>query len=330
MKKALLVFSLFFFVSFADAANIELEPRFPAPGDLVRANVIFDDTVSYKPEIIWMLDDKILKAEEDASVNIQAPDLGKYKTLKAIIKYRNKSPEILSLKIKSSTIDIIWEALTYTPPLYAGSALPSIGSDIRVYAIADLGTIDSKKLIYTWFYNDKMLKKESGQGKNTLILGSEYFADKGILGLEVLDPDTLQILGAKNILIEYRDPEITLYFKDDLLGWVFEKAIDSLFLSNKKVIIAIPFHMSAKYLFDENIKWNWFVNNIEVDELKANLPYVEVSFISPDKESAILSVTAKFIKHILQKAEVQIHLIRSENDMIDLSGNEENKDAFGI
>jgi len=314
MAKKIFVFTfvLLFPLQYIFAVNIVFDPEYPKPKQDTNIKINFDLN-EYNADVSWFVDGSPAEKNKQ-SITIKAPPIGKKTKIKALIKYTNKSPSIISRTLKSSNIDILYEADTFSLPLFFVAPLNSIGSKIYVKAIVNIDNYDRNKLIYIWKKDNNKLPFQSGVGKQEAIINSSYFSKGHQITLEVLNPDNLQLLARKIVYIPFSDPDITLYLKNPVDGWTFNRSVkNSLFLNNKQKLLALPFNMSVKNIFDSNIKWQWFVNGRQIDETKANTPYVEVSFVDKNTERADLKVSALYVNHILQKGVYTLSLLKNSD-----------------
>ncbi len=328
------LFLVLLFPAFSYAAYIKFEPEFPSPNEKVKASLILDEK-NYNAQITWFVDDKIV-AEDKSFIEIEAPDYAKTKEIKALIKYTNKSPEFISKTLKSIILDLIYEANTYSHPLVPVSPYNTVGSSFTIYANAKIPNYDSKKLIYIWKKDGRRIDEISGQGKNVAKIDMDYFAADHYIELELKDPDTLSTLAKKGVYIVAYKPQIFVYLKDPLIGFKFNRVLEkSLVLQGQKELLAIPFSMSAKYLFDPNIKWQWYVDNKKIEENEASTPYVSVYFKDKEKDKVNLKVIASYMKHILQQASYTLNILKKSAESKvkytnPAEGTEDSTSGFGI
>ncbi len=324
MKKYFLLLSLILVLPISSfAASIKsLNPDFQAGEDVsfyIERSAV-DPLIS---SVVWVYDGEIISDQKE--ITIPNIDYGEHK-LKAIVKFVNNKTQTLSLNFSVSKVQILWEAKTFTPFFYKAAKLPSIGSEFKAYALADFKNKD--ELIYIWKKNGKILNV-SGKGAYAIEFSTDYFTDSFLLSVDVLDKSG-NTLGSAQAFINIVEPKIMLYYKDELLSWMFNKPIqNSLYLAYPKEVLAMPFYMSAKDLFDDNIEWSWLINDIPVLKDGNSSPYVELSF--KDKVgSAILNIKAQYKKHILQKAQKIITLINSQKSTAKTKTNTSEPNPFGI
>lgn len=185
------------------------------------------------------------------------------------VKVTTQDGKITSQKItlRPTTVDIVWEADTYTPPFYKGKALPSPQSGIKVVALPTFITpsgsrIQSNKLFYKWFTSDGTV---AGVGKNTIFLNSDLLNDNISISVKITSPGG-SLVKERGIVINSVATEIILYKEDALTGPHYEKEVtNSLqFSSNEISLRAEPFYFSNKNILPDT-QYKWSLNNKEID-----------------------------------------------------------------
>lgn len=135
------------------------------------------------------------------------------------------------LTMNPANVDLVWEAVTYAPPLYKGKAQPSPGSLIRVVALPSFtdnrgGAVGSEKLIYEWQKDFSKDFGASGRGKSSFTFTmSDGLASTDI---SVRVSDESGVLVAENKLsLSPKQPIIRLYEEHPLEGTLYERAINN-------------------------------------------------------------------------------------------------------
>jgi len=310
----LVFLTVFLVFNYAEASSIVLEPEYPKANTSFEAKILLgiDD---YATEIVWFVNEEPV-ASTNQKISLTAPKNNNEMTIKALVKYKDKEPEIIVRKIKPVNMDILYEASTYTLPFWGVSSISTPGSEISLHAVVDIDGYEANKLVYVWKKDGVKIQYKSGVGKKDIKITGSYFANGHAITLLVRDPDTLDLLATKTIYIPFLKPEIRIYGKDDLLGWMFNQPIkEGKIIKGKTSLLALPYGFSIKNMFDDNIVWSWFVGNTQIDKEKANIPLVDVSFKNKDIDKAQLSVKAEYKNNILQSArsEIMIYKFMSQN-----------------
>ncbi len=284
----LLIFIIFFQLQLVSASSysdvsLTLQPQYPQPGEIVQASL---STYAYNLqniEIVWTLDDALLqKGVGLTAISLSAPNLGKQATLKATIGTLAKAESVVA----PVSIDILWEADTFSPPRYLGRALPVDGSYVRIAAIAHLGVnISSDDLIFSWYKNGRLLANASGRGESSIYIDSPRLYADYTISVQVLSLNE-SMLGQNSVKITSTKPQLVLYPESPLLGTLFYNAITKNYEKSQDIessIVAVPYNFSITSPLSLIYKWsiigsksiqNKNPNNISILKM---LPSTEIS-----------------------------------------------------
>ncbi len=120
------------------------------------------------------------------------------------------------------SVDLIWEADSYTPALYGGKALPTTDGSVRVFALPPTSLGTAANLTYTWKVNGQVLGSLSGKGRSFLSLaGSPFISDRLVTVTVTNGVDSA--IGV--VRIPYTKPQVLLYENSPLAGIQFEHAV---------------------------------------------------------------------------------------------------------
>ncbi|MEK7552896.1 MAG: hypothetical protein AAB505_02195 [Patescibacteria group bacterium] len=158
----------------------------------------------------------------------------------------------------TGTVDLIWEAETYTPPFYRGRSLPTSGSLVRVIAIphfynANGQRIKDEQLFFRWNKDRADLSSASGAGKNVLTYRPSHAAGSAN-SIEVTVGRTATDAGVKaRVAVLVVTPKI-IFYSD-------ERVVKNLSLATDQAeIIAEPFYFSLAEQQNKTLKFNWQMN----------------------------------------------------------------------
>lgn len=247
--------------------SIDLIPSDPVPNTEVRARISSLHFDANRAKITWELDGKaLLSGMGERDFTFTSPDLGKEKRLTVYMITAEGAQSKKTLNLIGQDIDLLWEALTYTPPGYKGRAVPVIESPIKVTALPHLFSkgkeILGSDLIYEWSLNFKKDIRASGAGKNSFIFQLKDFDDFDVT-LKVSSRDNSAVFekgftfSADSISTQ---PKILFYENNPLEGPRYNKALArEITLSNGEIgIRAEPFFFSRGAL--ANLSYEWTMN----------------------------------------------------------------------
>jgi hypothetical protein len=265
------------------ALSFSLSPRFPAPGQSVQISlqsILYDLDES---SIVWSEDGTVI-AQGDGlkSVTIQAGGLGSSHVVEADISGSSGSASA-QITIAPATLDLLWEADSYTPPFYQGRALPSAGGQVRVAAIPHLirangSAVAPADIVFTWKKDGQLLESASGRGRASAVIeGPTLFGSEAITVDAVSSDGALQ---AETILrLADTKPRLELYEDHPLFGILFGQALGATTFmpDNEMTFAAVPYFAPVQSTADRNLEYDWTVNGQAVvsdsthaDELTIN------------------------------------------------------------
>ncbi|MBU0723220.1 hypothetical protein KKH46_03375 [Patescibacteria group bacterium] len=274
---------------FAGVVDVSLSPQAPEPQETVRATLIGPLVDFDKSKIYWYINEKVqVSGIGEKTFSFIVGEVEEKTTLDIIIITEQGRRFDLQKIIVPTSIDLLWEAQTYTPPFYRGKALPTEGSPIKVVAIPN--TKDQKtKYTYSWGVNKLFpLVDSSGYNRTSFILSGakEKYSQKVVVSVSSFD-------GSKNtkkiIKITSVEPAVVLYEKSikNILNSPFlGQALSGAKEVNSKglVIRAEPYFFSKTDLENNKLEYIWKINQSSIKNLKKQQR--EINFVPPTKESA--------------------------------------------
>lgn len=288
------------FSSFEETAVIELRPEYPAPKEMVTATVkssYYEDLK--RATIVWSVDGAERKREIGGTTfQFQAPESGRNMELFVTVD-RETSTFANFINIRTGNLDLIYEADTYTPPLYKGRTLFTPQASIKVSALATMieggVQLPKSKIIYNWYKNDEKVPELSGLGKDSAVFQGDLLSKPFNVSViaESLAGNTR---AKKRILISPTTPKVVLYENNPLFGSVFEKALTGTFNFDREEvgITAVPYFFSADQRSSGSLKYSWYENGKSIgDETFSSF----INYLNPNKEKNGVSNLEVRINH---------------------------------
>jgi len=248
------------------ALSLALSPQYPAPDSgvtLTLQSFLFDIDSS---TVTWTVNGKVI-AQGDGikTLDVKTGPIGSKLSVVADIAGPDGSASAAATVIPTS-IDLLWESDSYTPPFYGGRALPSAGSRVHLVAIphfvsANGEEIPSDRIIFTWKKDNEVLETLSGRGKSSATIeGPSLFGTETV----VVDASAVDgsIAGQALVRIPDTEPLLTLYENHPLFGVLYHRALDaSAFVPENEVsFTAVPYFVSAASQNDASLQYEWRVN----------------------------------------------------------------------
>ncbi|MEK7390640.1 MAG: hypothetical protein AAB635_00705 [Patescibacteria group bacterium] len=292
-----------------NALRITVVPQFPGPFETVTVDVEDFSRDLNKVDISWSVNGKI----EQRGVGLKRLRLntGALGTVTNIS--INMGGDIQSLTVRPATVDVLWQADTYTPPFYRGKAIHSNQDPITVVAepffINSQGVrLDPEKLIYRWTRNGKLNDLASGYGKKTFRIVPSILMKPIDVEVEVSSVDGI-FHSVSSINIPDSKTEVLLYENHPLYGIVFERALnakESPITNHEIRIIGVPFFFSNQQKNLGQLVYDWKLNNASV-----NQPGNEVIFRKPEgggEGRSLVSLGIKNPERFAQSSSASLHV----------------------
>ncbi len=170
-----------------------------------------------------------------------------------------------------SSVDVLWEADSYTPPLYKGKGLRVGPQQVKFVAfskvINSLGNkISDQNLYFTWKVSGRVIGRASGMGQSVAYL-SLTLKDVPIT-LEIYSSDRNTLYAKETVLVRNSDAETLVYEKDPLLGILFNKAVGDNYrlVGSETELVAFPYFFSVTNNNSSRLDYTWRINNTKATE----------------------------------------------------------------
>lgn len=288
--------------------KIELNPKFPQPGETVVATVSQYGGALYGSTLTWVFKgEEVPNSKNQRSVEIVAGEAGVTETIDVVFTTPTGNRSFVSKSITPIWLDIVIEPQTHVPEFYQGRALPSLGSTVVARAIISSEDYSPGSLIYNWSINDQSIGGGSVRGQS-IVSYETPMGDSAVLSLEVSDLKGNMIAG-KYISIPSVQPKILFYEVNTLLGIKNKPIINQLQLVGKSTIVrAEPINMDSK-IYNEPDIHEWSINN-RVAPASGGNPYEVVLEKTGSSGYANLEFHVRSLSQVLQggKASIGINL----------------------
>lgn len=298
-----------------DGVSIKTSPETPAPNTSTSVILESYNTDLNNANIVWTVDNKVIsKGIGITNLKIIAPPIGKVVNIFASITTVEGREIKKGINIKSSDTDLVWESEGFTPPLYEGKSNFSYQNRIKIIAIphikGDSGSeADPKTLSYKWTVNTRVMKNQSGYGKQYLVLKDDLPVDLSIQ-VEIISKDGSQ-KSVAGIELKPGDPTLNFYEDNPLYGVYYNKTLtDTVRLKDNEIsILAVPYYFSK--IKDSDISRVWSINNIEQQDIKNNNS-ITLRTAPGSEGSSNISLEIRGINDILQGAKEKMDIYFSK------------------
>jgi hypothetical protein len=216
-------------------------------------------------QITWQVDGKtVLSGIGERRFSFTVGSLGSQTSVSVTINSATKGVITKSFIFKPSTVTLLWEADTTVPLLYAGKALYSGGSGLKVVAIPQViaagATVSANNLSFQWERNGTPMTSLSGKGRSTLTLNGNQLLPEERVGVTVLLNDTTVARGS--VIILASKPLLRIYELDPLRGMLTDRALSGqVSLAGKEVSVKAEPYFFANLGSTGPLSYEWTLNN---------------------------------------------------------------------
>lgn len=251
--------------------------------------------------IVWKLDGVVLgqgigTTETTVTLTKRTPS-----ALEVTIVERDGTETKLTQTVQASDVDIVWEGVSYTPPLYEGRSLVAAGGRVVATAVphTTLGAPDT--LIYTWYQDGILLSKQSGFGKNSVQIQMPAFGDDSLLRVEVKNLNN-EYVGGNGVRITPAPVIVRMYQEKTLVGlWTNTVVALTKSLDGALSLRAVPYHIDGTNISRAQFEWSTDTGEIAVEPLgKATY--------TPRAATGIVSVAVSHGSKLLQEATLRTRI----------------------
>ncbi len=204
-----------------------------------------------------------------------------------------------NITIRPSVMTLFWQATdSYVPPFYKGKAMPTLDSEIKIVAMPEIG--NPKNMTYFWKKDYTNDQDASGYGKNSYLYVNDYLEDYNNVSVVASTIDQ-KYSSEANIDVGTIDSKILFYKNDPKLGTIFEKEIVTPYrITEKEIIIAVPYFISPKQINHPSLIWNWSINDNSVDVLSFKPNEMPLQIQSGTSGTSRLKLTIENMDRIFQ------------------------------
>jgi len=302
-----------FFVS-AGTIEVSLNPQTPEP--LEKVNVTLQGPLIDfdRSKIYWYVNNELHEygiGKKTFSFNVGNVD---EKTVLDVIITTEQGKRFDAQKIIiPSSIDLLWEAQTYTPPFYKGKALPTEKSPIKIVAILNTKDTDVK-YTYSWGINNIFpLINYSGYNRKSFIMSGpeEGYSQKAVVSILSFDGSKK---ANKTIEIKSIKPKIVFYENCIFNSLCLNKALSNIQEinrdSNGLIIRAEPYFFSKTDVENNKLEYIWKINNQTLTSV--GIQQRDINFTTPkewaEQRKSLIQIDIKNTSIYAQNTNMQLWL----------------------
>lgn len=274
--------------------------RFPRPNQNVTLSAESYAIDLNRSAIVWSVNGKqVAQGVGLTSYTVQAGGLGVTQTVTVLASEGGRRIS-QTIFITPGEVELIWQAETYTHPLYKGKAPYTAQADLIVHALPNMKGYGAANMIFEWRKNGNVVAR--GNGLDTLRLAGDELLQSFTLAVEAQSFDKkVQALASHSFSPTL--PEILLYRKNPLQGVLFNQALSnaSTFNEDEFTLSAFPHGFSTPNRFVSVVPITWTTNGVRNESTAPDL-----TFRKTGNGSASISVFGMTPSKVLQFARNQV------------------------
>ena len=263
----------------AGTINFTLTPEMPAPRSPVSVRISAYGFSLDASDITWRLNGAVIgRGHGLTTANFTTGDNGTASNLTVTVTTSDGTQIERSFVVTPSSIDLLVEPETYTPPFYKGRGLWSFQSQVTVVAVPHVVVsgreLNPTNLVYTWSKDGTVLGQSSGAGKNSLSFVDSPLSLPTTITVSVSSNGS-DPLGTASIGLQADAPTLTVYEDNPLFGLLLNNAIqDSSTLKEREVTFAaIPFGFAESTRNSSKLSYTWNLNGTTANQSGSSVTF---------------------------------------------------------
>ncbi|MFA7252382.1 MAG: hypothetical protein WC027_00815 [Candidatus Paceibacterota bacterium] len=252
--------------------SISISPQAPAPATQAKVSLQSFSSDLNRAKITWFIDGQEKRTEIGLKdFYIQAGRAGRLMTVGAKVEFLDGSIDNREVSFIPAGVDLLFEAISYTPPFYKGKALNIKQGTVVVVAFPELfdengRKYSTKELIYNWRSGGLVVASASGIGKNYFTYTGSIPVRDAEIEVSVSSLDQ-KVVANNSINITTTDPKIVFYENSPIYGIMMNRAIKSSvnMLIDEFSVVAVPYFFSAGYANTPDLDYTWSLNGQKVE-----------------------------------------------------------------
>jgi hypothetical protein len=251
-----------------DPIRFLIAPETPGPNEVVHIEAQGVGSFIGESNIVWSRNGtRELAGVGERTFTFTTGALGERATVRVVIESSSQGTIARDLVFVPSLVNLVWEADTYTPPLYSGKALYTGGSPLKVAAypvvIINGVQVANGSLSYQWRRNDEVVANASGLGRNVFSFVGDQLQAGEEVGVDIYIGNSK--VGHGRTTIPANEPLLLIYNRDPLRGVEYEQALpQSIALTGREITLqAEPYFVSNNSKNGGRISYEWLLNGEE-------------------------------------------------------------------
>jgi hypothetical protein len=272
MRKITLILGLLFIPYLSLAASsigggilADIKPTNPGPNEMVVVNLQSYSVDLDRSLITWFINNQQINSGiGQKSLSSKVGQVGESSDWSVVIETPLGQQITGHLNFNPSTVNLLWQANTYTPDWYQGKSLPSPGSQVKILALTEIKKSSNQwykkdELVFNWYKNGKFLSLSSGVGKDNIVIetNSDYTPTQITVEVSSLDKT---INSSGSLELKNYPPKLLLFpIASSTNVYPFNSSIN--LMDDITSLLVEPFYFSNQDILDNNLVFSWKLNN---------------------------------------------------------------------
>jgi hypothetical protein len=224
-----------------------IAPKNPTvpPNSDVEVTATLSDATTIGSTLRWYVDEtELLAYRNQRTARVPTGPLGTETVVRLVITRQNGTSLEASTRLRPISIDIALEAETYVPPTYAGLALPTRGSPLRLVALVHGATGAANTLSYEWLRDGKSINGGPQLGQAAISVVQNPYSNENF-SVRVYDAKGLNI-GSGFVRPTLARPTLVFYENSPSRGLSFRALTgETPLIERTLAVTAVPYYMTG-------------------------------------------------------------------------------------
>jgi len=241
---------------------LTITPELPGPNEEVTAKL---ETIGFemsRASVTWRKNGEVIEGSDGRRVTLETGPAGSDTTITAHVTLADSSRLTARRTLQTAAIDMVWEADTYTPPLYKGKARYTPMANATVAAIPRTGGVyNADNLLYEWKVDGRRVAERTA-GKNSYAIRGSAINQDRVITARVYTPGGVP-LAQQSMSLSSVSPEVQLYSQTTDTSVQYTHALsDAVTLDEQRLnVLAIPYFFSTTAPVAPSLDYTWSMNN---------------------------------------------------------------------
>lgn len=305
-----------FTVQFPEINNqlsVDVSPETPGPNQDVTISLESYTFNINSSQVKWFINDKLATEGTGLKNFTFNTGVSGSKTIVSLKITPKEGKELVQqFTFSPISVDLMWQANTYTPPFYRGKALFSPESEVTFIALPNItnnGSIDDSDAIYRWSEDYRVKGDKSGFGANTFLYKAPIIIKPVTIQANSYSANNPRLKGVGTVTIEPFATRGIFYEDHPIYGLLLNRALvgsASIDRAEKRITV-MPFYFSGSNK-NLDMTYKWSIGSVPLD-IPVYQNGITVRKTEASEGRALVTVDITNEKNILQTLRAGINVL---------------------